>query len=433
MSPGPASKHTSVVAAESSTKVQASSVTRIVEDAKRLHLAAFLPDLLGLTAFLVSLFFLFAANPVGLLLCVSIGFAGLIVGHWIRGGSRLVALALALGFTVCLFLVLQAAPGAGAVGLLAIPVAAVPAVLAWRAVPSAFRLRHWLGGAPPIGPQRELRIPRDQRMFEAIGPAMACLFILMFGLVGAIFGGFLAKGAGAGLASGWFARRFDRSYRKLLGILSYRAQEVRAQDRRPPILYFRSFMDEELMLERPLSMVQRLRQGSRTLEEVVVDRLWSDGPVIAVGRPVAEISPLGAAREYIEGPDWQARVSTLLAECSFAVTVLGETEGLLWEYRSLAAKRMPLLVVLPHGTPEVLTHRWNAFCGVYPAALNIEVQSDGKGEFPLLVLFREGQSALVLTSKDQNELSYELGFDDARLRQALAQLASAPTLSPGGR
>jgi len=249
-------------------------------------------------------------------------------------------------------------------------------------------------------------------MLQSIVPAAVCTVYLGLGTIAMAVGFLVGRGFGAGFALRPFSKRANRQYRKILQVLSYRAQEVRAQDTRPPVLLLRSFVDEDMALQRRLGMFIQVLSISRTLEEVVVDRIWSVGPVIAVGRPVAELSPLGAAREYIVGPDWQSRVDTLVNECSLVVSVLGETEGLLWEYRRLAARHTPLLLVVPHGDAPVLLHRWRSFCGAYPAAASIPVP-EGKGsDFPLLVWFQPGHEALVLTCKCQNELSYELAFDD---------------------
>jgi len=96
-----------------------------------------------------------------------------------------------------------------------------------------------------------------------------------------------------------------------------------------------------------------------------------------------------------------------LDECALAVSVLGETGGLLWEYRSLAAKLRPLLLIVPYGDAHVLLHRWKSFSEAFPAAASIALPEDRGGDFPLLVWFQPRREPLVLACKYQNELSYE--------------------------
>src|SRR5207244_3604123 len=112
------------------------------------------------------------------------------------------------------------------------------------------------------------------------------------------------------------------------------------------------------------ALITRLLQINLTLEELIVDRIWRLGPVIAIGKPKEELSPIGAAREYIDGPQWQSRVTAVLEQSDTVASVLGETTGLLWEYSRLSEARKPLLIVVPHADPAVLISRWRSFCAV---------------------------------------------------------------------
>jgi hypothetical protein len=386
------------------------SLTRTVEDARRLHASAFIPKLLGLVFTLGILASYLWGGPLWWFLAIAAGC--LVLGRMVQHGSPVGALVLALALTAFGLIALVGAVREGWTNLVVIPVALVPAAICWRAVPGAFRLRTRFRHSRPLATgHRDWRIPRDRRVMQAIEPAVACAFCFCAGMVAMFFGAVIARGLGAGFAQRPFTKQANKQYRKVLQVLSYRAQEVRAQDRRAPVLFFRSFMDDDLTLQRRLGIFIRFLQVSRTLEEVVVDRMWSVGPVIAIGRPAPELSPLGAAREYVHGPGWQSRVTALLDECSLAVSVLGETEGLLWEYRRLAAKLTPLLLVVPHGDAQVLLHRWRSFRDAYPAAASIVVPEGGSKDLPLLVWFPPRLEPLVLTCKYQNELGYELAFD----------------------
>ena len=121
--------------------------------------------------------------------------------------------------------------------------------------------------------------------------------------------------------------------------LALRVAEVRARDRRPPVLLVRSFMDDMLELEARSEYFGRLFRKRLTLEEFIAGRVMRLGPVVAIGKPNEGLSPLGAAREYVFGPGWQERVSSLLDECSWVIGILGGTEGLRWEYRADPSSR----------------------------------------------------------------------------------------------
>jgi hypothetical protein len=398
-------------------------LTSSVDDARRIQKSAFFPTLLGVVFSFGVLACFFWGGPLRWFIAIAAGC--LLLGRLVQQGSVLGALLLALAVTACAGIGVVGAVHDGWRGFLIILVAVVPAVYCWRAVPATVRLRTRFQTSRPLSARhRTLRIPRDRRMLQAIVPAAICAVYLGLGTIAICIGGIFGGGSGAGYALRPFSKRANRQYRKVLQVLSYRAQELRAHDKRPPVLLLRSFDDEDLALQRRLDMFIRVFDVSRTLEELVVHRIWSVGPVIAVGRPGAQLSPLGAAREYINGPDWQSRVAALLNECSLTVSVLGETEGLLWEYRGLAARAVPLLLVVPHGDAPVLLHRWNSFCSAYPAAASIPFPNDNGGDFPLLVWFQPGHDSLVLTCKYQEELSYELAFDDVLFRHGLSSLSA---------
>jgi hypothetical protein len=402
------------------------SLTSAMVDARRLHNIAYIPNLVVLTFIGAVLACIFWGGPLWWFAAVAVGC--LILGRMVQHRSAVGALVLALAVTAFATMALadvvkEGEKELGTLLLGLILVGVVPAIFCWRAVAGAFRLRARFPHSPLAAGHRKLRIPWDRGMRQVVVPAAACTIYFGLGTIAMFFGFLLGHGIGAGVALRPFSRRANRQYRKILQALSYRAQEVRAQDMRPPVLFLRSFIDEDLALKRRSGFFIDVLNISRTLEEVVVDRMWSVGPVVAIGRPVAELSPLGAAREYIDGPDWQSRVATLVSECSLVVSVLGETEGLLWEYRRLAAGQTPLLLVVPHGNEPVLLHRWRLFCDSYPAAASISVP-EGKGsDFPLVVWFQPRHEPLVLTCKQQNEVSYELAFDELLFCRGLSNLS----------
>lgn len=139
-----------------------------------------------------------------------------------------------------------------------------------------------------------------------------------------------------------------------------RAEDVLAEDKRPPVLYLRSFRDEDA--DKGLSGV--LRSGAATDARPLADSViaWGTreqealavllrqvGPYVAVGKPGEPIPEVGAARMYLSDDQWQARVGRLIDEASLVVVRAGATEGLRWEVGQLVRRARPtsLLFVLP--------------------------------------------------------------------------------------
>jgi hypothetical protein len=131
------------------------------------------------------------------------------------------------------------------------------------------------------------------------------------------------------------------------------------QDRRPPVLYLRSFTDD-----RAAAAVDPVRDADRAAvpgiemieidsrEQLLATVLGSLGPVVTVGLPHERIPPLGATRLYLPAGDWQPRVVQLMDLSSLVVIRLGEGASLWWEF-AYCVSHLPahkVIVLLP-GAP----------------------------------------------------------------------------------
>lgn len=144
------------------------------------------------------------------------------------------------------------------------------------------------------------------------------------------------------------------------------AGQVLEEDRRPPLLYLRSFADDEVSVRARWNR-QRLRlenlgwPARDRFEEVVTRHLARYGPVIAVGQPGERVPKLGAAREYLPGQEWQQGVRSRMQNAAVVAVVLGRTGGLEWELAALVETgtlARTLMVVPPVDDAEIQT-RWH--------------------------------------------------------------------------
>ncbi len=110
------------------------------------------------------------------------------------------------------------------------------------------------------------------------------------------------------------------------------ATEVLKSDPRKPILYLRSFMDDDLTILRTWTT------GSETMEFVsfeaaIADQFKPFGPLIAIGRPGASsfFPTRGASRDFVSDAEWQEVVTNWLEEAFAVLLVPGLTEGVQWE------------------------------------------------------------------------------------------------------
>jgi hypothetical protein len=124
---------------------------------------------------------------------------------------------------------------------------------------------------------------------------------------------------------GWNAARRGRRH------LQASADELRASDPRPPVLYLRSFEADDVMAAS--------KGLGDSAEEALVAALTVIGPVVALGEPGEKLPPLGAARAYTANDRWQLHISDWAAEASQVVLLAGHTASFWWEVRHLAAVR----------------------------------------------------------------------------------------------
>jgi hypothetical protein len=111
------------------------------------------------------------------------------------------------------------------------------------------------------------------------------------------------------------------------------AQVLLAHDRREPILFLRSFDDDDLIDPTP-RMVPLGDYFPRRYEESLAAALQAVGPMITIGRPGDQFELLGAGRLFVPDHAWKAAVAYLQARAAIVVLMVGRSEGIWWEITS---------------------------------------------------------------------------------------------------
>lgn len=133
------------------------------------------------------------------------------------------------------------------------------------------------------------------------------------------------------------------------------ASNLFAVDRRPGLLFLRSFLDDSVVVSRSRSMPEYVlgvpKKLPQRLEESLVDVAFRFGPVAALSDPSAGLPMLGAARDVSSNDQWQNYVMNKLGECEDVVLVIGQTEGLKWEMSVIRDHDLmgKLIIVIPPG------------------------------------------------------------------------------------
>lgn len=117
------------------------------------------------------------------------------------------------------------------------------------------------------------------------------------------------------------------------------ALDALEEDPRPNILFLRSFhADNQFGVRTGNWLTTLFGKANVPLEAALTEQFQDFGPVIAIGRPGEPLPPLGASRFYApkDGEEWKRHVTEFASAAQLVVVMLGETEGLRWEYDLLA-------------------------------------------------------------------------------------------------
>lgn len=129
------------------------------------------------------------------------------------------------------------------------------------------------------------------------------------------------------------------SARRLRAARALAVRQRLRQEKRPEVLFLRSFVDDGLRVRserRARSGLERwLPWPTELFEDVLVRGFEQVGPVVAIGKPGTDQTELGAARDLVVGSDWLAAVEAEMDRVRLITVVLGHGEGLAAELRAL--------------------------------------------------------------------------------------------------
>jgi len=115
------------------------------------------------------------------------------------------------------------------------------------------------------------------------------------------------------------------------------ADHLLEYDQRPPILFLRSFKDDD----RKIWMARQ--GGDRSLvgfEDALSEIFFRIGPFIALGSGQDLIPQLGAARTYRDDTVWQAKAKHWMKDATWILYMLGSTESLKWEIAQITLDKL---------------------------------------------------------------------------------------------
>ena len=195
------------------------------------------------------------------------------------------------------------------------------------------------------------------------------------------------------------------------------ADEARRADQRAPVLFLRSFEDDQVSL-RPTSVspLARIMDPAFALAhlEGVVETCLSLGPVIAIGRPGDLAPPVGVSRLYVANAAWRKVVLDLMAEAALVVVGTSRSEGVIWEIEQLRQRHYldkTVFVVSPvyardRRFVDDLLNRL-----LRETNVTIANADDASGRrSAVAVICRSGRPQVFVTSRGLSQVHYEIAL-----------------------
>jgi hypothetical protein len=191
------------------------------------------------------------------------------------------------------------------------------------------------------------------------------------------------------------------------------------RDRRPPVLYLRSFGEDGTAAPEPMwPLVVALLSGMpfirirRTFEQDIEREFKNLGPLVALNRPEDELPELGAHRVAAGPEGWQRTVEELLNRAALVIVRAGDSPSLLWEIQLVFAKvprhRIVLFLQIGDDTNhDIQEIRYRRFRETV-AAVGIFLPAHRNGR-SLLMFDRFGEPRLMNTVRQVREAIQGLG------------------------
>ncbi|MGE5815102.1 MAG: hypothetical protein ACM36C_11490 [Acidobacteriota bacterium] len=206
------------------------------------------------------------------------------------------------------------------------------------------------------------------------------------------------------------------------------ADALLAVDRRPPILFLRSFADDE---RQQYSNSQRALLDF-SLETRLANHFYRFGPFIAIGSPKETVPQLGAARVLLRDDEWQGRVLGWMKDASVIIMYCGTTHWVNWELSQVigSGRATSLILMFPEikgwrasRRKRAIAERVEQLRAVFqdtPWSDELQEFSDHAGVRAML--FRADGSAVIVRSRSRSRDAYHLA----------ALVAHHQLLAPGG-
>jgi hypothetical protein len=212
------------------------------------------------------------------------------------------------------------------------------------------------------------------------------------------------------------------------------ARAILDQDRRPPVLFLRSWVDDHLRMRAHRTgrhaVLERLsfRRWDR-FEEILVAEVWRHGPVVGLAEPGTRLPPLGAVRQAESDQDWVRVVEQYIDKSALILMTVDRTRSLAAEMRAIVergALRKAVFVFAPIADGAERARREDLLCRVvgFPIEAFAAVHLSNRS---VLAVTWGSIGPAIFVAEVADDVSYEAALD-----AAVAALRTPPTAGAAG-
>ena len=193
------------------------------------------------------------------------------------------------------------------------------------------------------------------------------------------------------------------------------AKQLLTEDERLPIIYLRSFDNDDLkIIGRLEGDMSDNPYGEKSFEESLADQFGLYGPLVTIGQPGEKNPALGASRAYFTNDKWRARIIDWMDKARLIVMIPGKSDGVRWELNNILNKGYisKMLLLFPpstslEGAREERNQLLKILNEIFQTLPGFAATKDLDMKDVIAIRFRDDGGLVVLRNERHQEVDYE--------------------------
>jgi hypothetical protein len=177
-----------------------------------------------------------------------------------------------------------------------------------------------------------------------------------------------------------------------------------------PILFLRSFQDDQLAFRRPWWRLDDrwfdLWSFRRNADQAMIDEIAQYGSIVALGVPGEKNIPFGAQRHYAAHDDWKEVIADTARRSQSVVISASDSPSVIWEYQMLATEGLLDKVVLLFPLSDKSHVSSQALLKTFTEATGVDIDVESTSERRMIAVLPSPQGHTVLLATKATAEAY---------------------------